>query len=207
MSVFNNQVDRNPPPPPDRRIQPQTPPSAPSYSSSPSAPVASSPQQHAAPSSPSAAVEVSKKASVLGKTLVFKGELSADEDFILQGRVEGSIHHTQSVTIGVDGVVIGDTHARSIVIEGTVEGDLRGVVSVLIASTATVRGNIAAPRVGIMEGANFNGSVDMSSPVAAVRGSEGGGSVSASSSTRTDSSAPSSDTGLTERSVDKILGK
>ena len=200
MSVFNNQVDRNPSPPPDRRIQPQTPPPAPSYSSS--APSASAPQQQAAPSAGADAV---KKVSVLGKTLVFKGELSADEDFILQGRVEGSIHHTQSVTIGVDGVVIGDTHARSIVIEGTVEGDLRGVVSVLIASTATVRGNISAPRVGIMEGANFNGSVDMSSPVGAVRGSEGNGNASASA--RTDSAAPSSDTGLSEKSVDKILGK
>lgn len=109
------------------------------------------------------------KPSVLGKTLVFKGELSADEDLILQGRVEGSIHHTQSLTVGVDGVVIGDTHARSIVVEGTVEGDLRASASVLILATAKVRGNIAAPRVGIMEGANFNGSVDMSGANAVAR--------------------------------------
>ena len=198
MSVFNNQPDRATPAAPDRRIQPQSPPPGASFST-PTASFSTSatpaPQPAAAPS---ANVDASKKVSVLGKTLVFKGELAADEDIILQGRVEGSIHHTQSVTIGVDGVVIGDTHARSIVVEGTVEGDLRGVVSVLIASTATVRGNIAAPRVGIMEGANFNGSVDMSSPVAAVRGSEG--------SSRSDTAA-SSDTGLTERSVDKILGK
>jgi|SRR6185437_16180177 cytoskeletal protein CcmA (bactofilin family) len=109
------------------------------------------------------------KPSVLGKTLVFKGELSADEDLILQGRVEGSIHHTQSLTVGVDGVVIGDTHARSIVVEGTVEGDLVASVSVLVMATAKVRGNIAAPRVGITEGANFNGSVDMSGAHAAAR--------------------------------------
>jgi cytoskeletal protein CcmA (bactofilin family) len=198
MSVFNNQPDRPTPAAPDRRIQPQSPASGPSFST-PTASFSSSSSVTPAPQpAPSASFDTSKKVSVLGKTLVFKGELAADEDIILQGRVEGSIHHTQSVTIGVDGVVIGDTHARSIVVEGTVEGDLRGVVSVLIASTATVRGNIAAPRVGIMEGANFNGSVDMSSPVAAVRGSEG--------SARADA-APSSDTGLTERSVEKILGK
>lgn len=198
MSVFNNQPDRATPAAPDRRIPPQSSSPGPSFSTptaSFSTPAAAQAPQ---PAAPSASVDASKKVSVLGKTLVFKGELAADEDIILQGRVEGSIHHTQSVTIGVDGVVIGDTHARSIVVEGTVEGDLRGVVSVLIASTATVRGNIAAPRVGIMEGANFNGSVDMSSPVAAVRGSEG--------SARSDV-GPSSDTGLTERSVDKILGK
>jgi cytoskeletal protein CcmA (bactofilin family) len=109
------------------------------------------------------------KPSVLGKTLVFKGELAADEDLILQGRVEGSIHHTQSLTVGVDGVVIGDTHARSIVVEGTVEGDLRASASVLVMATAKVRGNIAAPRVGITEGANFNGSVDMSGANAVAR--------------------------------------
>jgi cytoskeletal protein CcmA (bactofilin family) len=134
---------------------------------------------------------------VLGKTLVFKGELSADEDIVLQGRVEGSIHHTQSVTVGIDGVVIGDTHARSILVEGTVEGDLRGVVSVLIAATANVRGNISAPRVGIMEGANFNGSVDMSSSHVAARGTD---ALSRAESV-------SADTGLTDRSVDKILSK
>jgi cytoskeletal protein CcmA (bactofilin family) len=188
MSVFNNQVDRVPPAP-DRRIVPPAP--QPVASSQPASSSAPAP---AAAASPSA----SGKVSVLGKTLVFKGELSADEDIILQGRVEGSIHHTQSVTVGIDGVVIGDTHARSIVVEGTVEGDLRGVVSVLIAATATVRGNISAPRVGIMEGANFNGSVDMHSTVGAVRGSD--------SSLRTDV-LPSADVGLTDRSVEKIIGK
>ncbi len=193
MSVFNNQVDRGAPPPPDRRIVPPAPQhtASASFSTPPSAPQAQAPAA-------AAAQEAARKVSVLGKTLVFKGELSADEDIILQGRVEGSIHHTQSVTVGIDGVVIGDTHARIIVVEGTVEGDLRGVVSVLIAATAKVRGNISAPRVGIMEGANFNGSVDMQSAVAAVRGHD--------APARTEASTPS-DTGLTDRSVEKIISK
>jgi cytoskeletal protein CcmA (bactofilin family) len=197
MSVFNNQPDRgSPSPSPERRApfssQPgtATAPVTSSYSIGTSAPA---PAPASAPAA-AATQDAAKKVSVLGKTLVFKGELSADEDIILQGRVEGSIRHTQSVTVGIDGVVIGDTHARSIVVEGTVEGDLKGVVSVLIAATATVRGNIAAPRVGIMEGANFNGSVDMTSAVAAVRGNDAYSSASA-------------DLGLSDRSVDKILAK
>lgn len=198
MSVFNNQVDRgNSPPPPDRRIVPPAPQHT--ASASFSTPPGGAPQAQAPAAAAAAAPQdASRKVSVLGKTLVFKGELSADEDIILQGRVEGSIHHTQSVTVGIDGVVIGDTHARSIVVEGTVEGDLRGVVSVLIAATAKVRGNISAPRVGIMEGANFNGSVDMQSTVAAVRGHDAPARTEASSS---------SDTGLTDRSVEKIISK
>jgi cytoskeletal protein CcmA (bactofilin family) len=104
-----------------------------------------------------------QRPSVLGKTLVFKGELYADEDLVLQGRVEGSIHHEQSLTVGPDGVVIGDVRARNILVEGSVEGDLHASASVIVAATAKVRGNIVAPRVGIMEGASFNGSVDMTS--------------------------------------------
>jgi cytoskeletal protein CcmA (bactofilin family) len=38
-----------------------------------------------------------------------------------------------------------------------------------VSATANVRGNISAPRVGIVEGAQFNGSVDMSSAPAAAR--------------------------------------
>jgi len=115
--------------------------------------------QHAAPAP--ATESAARKASVLGKTLVFRGELSADEDLVLQGRVEGAIHHTQSLTVGVDGVVIGDIHAATIIVEGTVEGNLYGSTSVTIGATAKVQGNVASPRVGIREGAQFNGAVDM----------------------------------------------
>jgi len=145
-------------------------------------------------SQPASAPDGQVKPSVLGKTLVFKGELSADEDLILQGRVEGSIHHTQSLTVGIDGVVIGDTHARSIVVEGTVEGDLYASVSVLVMASAKVRGNIAAPRVGITEGAMFNGSVDMTSTHAAAR---------SETTHRGSGSTPN----LSETSVEKILNR
>jgi cytoskeletal protein CcmA (bactofilin family) len=102
-----------------------------------------------------------KKVAVLGPTLRFKGELSAEEDFILQGRIEGSINHTQSVTIGSEGSVLGNIHARVITVDGTVEGDLHGSESVVVHETGKVAGNIFAPRVGIVEGALFNGRVEM----------------------------------------------
>jgi cytoskeletal protein CcmA (bactofilin family) len=188
MSVFSTQTDRVAPAP-ERR--PGAVPSSP-------LPQPASPASAQASAAPSGAGSAAQKFSVLGKTLVFKGELSADEDLILQGRVEGSIHHTQSVTVGVDGVVIGDTHARVIVVEGTVEGDLHGITSVRIEATATVRGNISAPRVGIMDGANFNGSVDMSGVQSVAVGSD--------RSPRTDL-PPTADVGLSDRSVEKIITK
>jgi cytoskeletal protein CcmA (bactofilin family) len=110
---------------------------------------------------PQAAATANRNVAVLGPTLRFKGELSADEDFILQGRIEGSINHTQSVTIGMEGVCQGNIHARVIVIDGSVEGDLHGVESVVVNATGRVVGNIFAPRVGLVDGALFNGRIDM----------------------------------------------
>jgi cytoskeletal protein CcmA (bactofilin family) len=118
---------------------------------------------------------------VLGKTLLFRGELTAEEDVILQGRVEGSIRHARNLIIGTDGSVLGDVYASHLTVEGLVEGDLHGTEAVIVRATAQVRGNIFAPRVGIMEGATFNGRVEMDPNAAAAHAGQAG---SARQSTR-----------------------
>ena len=112
---------------------------------------------------------------VLGKTLLFRGELTAEEDVILQGRVEGSIRHARNLIIGTDGSVLGDVYAAHLTVEGLVEGDLHGSEAVIVRATAQVRGNIFAPRVGIMEGATFNGRVEMDPNAAAAQAGQAGG--------------------------------
>jgi len=115
------------------------------------------------------ASESAPRASVLGPTLKFRGELSAQEDLIVQGSVDGSITHTQSLTIGTDGSMKGDIRARVIVIDGRVDGDLYATESVNIRATAKVKGNVFAPRVGISEGAFFQGQIEMQPSGAAVQ--------------------------------------
>ena len=115
------------------------------------------------------APEGTPRASVLGPTLKFRGELSAQEDLIVQGSVEGSITHTQSLTVGTDGTMKGDIRARVILIDGKVEGDLYATESVNIRATAKVKGNVFAPRVGISEGAFFQGQIEMQPSGAAVQ--------------------------------------
>lgn len=101
------------------------------------------------------------RASTLGPTLYFKGDLSAEEDLLIQGRVEGSITHTQRLTIGPQGVVKANIHAQLIVVEGTVDGDLTAEKAIFVKETAKVCGNIFAPVVSILEGASFSGNIDM----------------------------------------------
>jgi len=109
---------------------------------------------------------------VLGKTLLFRGELTAEEDVILQGRVEGSIRHARSLIIGTEGSVQGDVYANHLTVEGLVEGDLHCTEAVIVRATAQVRGNIFAPRVGIMEGATFNGRVEMDPSAHSAKGGD-----------------------------------
>ena len=101
------------------------------------------------------------RTSILGPTLYFKGDLSAEEDLLIQGRVEGSITHTQRLTVGAQGTVKANIRAQLIVIEGTVDGDLTADKSVVVKETAKVLGNIYSPSVSILEGAAFSGSIDM----------------------------------------------
>jgi cytoskeletal protein CcmA (bactofilin family) len=102
-----------------------------------------------------------KGVSVLGPTLTFKGgELSSDEDLVIEGTVEGKIaHQNHHLTIGKNGKVKANIRARLITVYGTVEGDLHGDEGVQITATAQVKGNVLAPRVSLEPGARFEGSI------------------------------------------------
>lgn len=117
-----------------------------------------------------------RSVSVIGPTLVFKGELSADEDLVIQGTIEGTIaHHKKNLTVGKEGRVKADINAASVTIEGHVEGDIHGDEFVELAKSAVVTGNIFSPRIKMADGARFNGSVDMGTQGAAGYGAPGHG--------------------------------
>jgi len=117
---------------------------------------------------PGSVASAERSVMILGKTVAFKGELWADEDLILLGRMEGTITHTSAITVGVGGTVIGDIDARVVTVKGTVEGNIEATELVVLLPTGSVFGNIAAPRVGLVEGASFSGSVRMTAaPTAA----------------------------------------
>ncbi len=104
-----------------------------------------------------------ERLSVFGPTLRFKGELRAQEDIKIEGRIEGSIHHQQKVVVGNKGEVIATVHAQSIDVDGKVQGDVTARKSIKVSQSAVVRGNLRAPSVSINEGANVNGGVTMES--------------------------------------------
>lgn len=103
-----------------------------------------------------------RPSSVIGPTLVFKGELSADEDLVIEGTIEGTIaHQEKNLTVGKRGRVKANIHAKAVSIEGTVVGDIRCDERVELTAGADVTGNLSAPRVHLADGATFNGTIEM----------------------------------------------
>jgi cytoskeletal protein CcmA (bactofilin family) len=104
-----------------------------------------------------------RKTSVIGPTLKFKGELSANEDLIIEGEIEGTIaHQDKNLTVGKEGRVKANIDARTVEIYGKVEGDIHGQDIVKLAKSADVKGNIRCARIVMEDGAHFSGRIDMS---------------------------------------------
>lgn len=97
-----------------------------------------------------------------GKTLVFRGELSGDEDLTIDGRIEGKVdlknHH---LVVGTDGNISGEVEAKTVTIIGRMEGNVSAKERVEIRETGSLQGDIRAPRMIIADGAKFKGCVDM----------------------------------------------
>ncbi len=113
-----------------------------------------------------------KNVSVIGPTVVFKGELSADEDLIIEGQIEGTIaHHKKHLTVGRQGRINADIHASSVIVLGQVVGNIHSEGMVSLAKGSEVTGNISCGRIAMEDGARFKGKIDMGTPaiVAAVK--------------------------------------
>ncbi|MEO8276646.1 MAG: polymer-forming cytoskeletal protein [Thermoanaerobaculia bacterium] len=113
------------------------------------------------PPAPYRAVESSTRA-VIGASLELQGDLSGNEDLLIEGRVQGRIQLAQhAVTVGAKGRLSATVHARVLTIEGEVDGNLVAEEVITLKKSARVRGDLVAPRVVIEDGARFKGTIDM----------------------------------------------
>lgn len=135
------------------------------------------------------------KRSFLSPSISINGDLSGTEDLVVDGKVEGSITLPENeVVIGPKGQVKANVTALSVSVEGRVNGDIRGSERVVVKQSGRIEGNIAAPRVILEDGCQFNGSIEMTvDPESATpAGTSASPSASPSSSpTRTKSESES----------------
>jgi cytoskeletal protein CcmA (bactofilin family) len=134
---------------PDGKPAPAAPP-APQRASAPHA----SPQPQAA--------RAAGSACVIGAKTTVKGEVTGDEDVLVEGSVEGHIRISRDLRVAASGSVRANVEANSVIVSGELLGDCTAAVRVDIQSTGRLTGNIRAPKIVIAEGAVFRGNSDMS---------------------------------------------
>jgi cytoskeletal protein CcmA (bactofilin family) len=102
------------------------------------------------------------KSAVLGATIRVKGDISGEENLLIEGNIEGSVSlASHELTIGKTGKVHANITARTIRIDGEVNGDIIGKEKVLVSSTSNIKGTIVTPKMMLEEGARFKGTIDI----------------------------------------------
>lgn len=102
---------------------------------------------------------VSDGYSIVDKHLSITGDIATDGTVRVDGRVEGTLHRTNTMIIGAGAVVIGNVEAREVVVGGDVTGDLVVSGRVEVKQSGTVRGDIRAAAVMLEEGGTIHGHV------------------------------------------------
>lgn len=116
------------------------------------------PRAPAAPAKPAAPARPSAGTSRIGQSINFKGEIHSDEDFLVDGLVDGSISVPKhSVVIGSESKVRATIEAHSVLIRGQVEGKINASEKVEISQTGRFKGDLITRRLEIHDGAVFVG--------------------------------------------------
>jgi cytoskeletal protein CcmA (bactofilin family) len=106
----------------------------------------------------------------VGPSISIRGELRANEDVYVDGQVEGQVTLPgRTMVVCKGGTVRADVIADAITVAGTASGALRASSSVEIWDSASVEGQVVAPRISVAEGAQVKAMFDTKSADAALR--------------------------------------
>ena len=99
----------------------------------------------------------------IGKSISIRGDLTGNEDMVIEGQVEGKVDlPNNQLTVGANGKVKAEIHAKGVVVVGHVEGNIFGLERIEIQATGRVEGDVTAPKLVVAEGAQLNGAIQMS---------------------------------------------
>ncbi len=98
----------------------------------------------------------------LGASLHVKGEITGNEDLLIDGSVEGLVQlDERKLTVGATAKLTADIIARELVGYGKVKGNLRAKDRIGIKKDGSVNGDLTTARISIEDGAYFKGSIEI----------------------------------------------
>lgn len=99
--------------------------------------------------------------TIIGSSIVIDGEISGNEDLVIQGTVKGKIELKQSLFVEESGSVEAEIITQNVDVSGQVTGNITAADKVELKAQCRMTGDIKAPRILIADGASYKGNVDM----------------------------------------------
>jgi len=101
-----------------------------------------------------------KLETIVGNDTRIAGQVSVKGTIRIDGTVEGDVQ-ADWVVVGETGKILGNTRTRGMVVGGSVEGNIDATETVELREKVTMAGEIHAPKLGVSEGAVFDGRARM----------------------------------------------
>ncbi len=107
-----------------------------------------------------AAAREIESGSLIGENVRIKGTIKAEEDVIIDGKVEGDIKVSKTLTIGAKGEVQGEVNAGTVRVLGFIKGNAVAGNRLEILSQGRFYGNLKSRILVVEEGAILIGDVN-----------------------------------------------
>ncbi len=97
----------------------------------------------------------------IGSKTTVRGQVSGNQDLVVQGRIEGHVSLDSQLTVEESASIEADVEATVATVRGEVRGPIVAVRSMVLEATAKVAGKLKAPAIVIEDGARFSGEIEM----------------------------------------------
>lgn len=104
-------------------------------------------------------------ACTIGTGIQVRGHLSGSGDLVVQGRMEGHIVLQSHVIVEEAGSVVADVEIQELTVRGMMSGNASASERISVSSSATLVGDLRAPRIVLEDGARFRGNIEMDVPL------------------------------------------
>ena len=97
--------------------------------------------------------------NTLVKGTTIKGDIKAESDIRIDGKIEGTLNCSSKVIIGPTGVVEGEIICANAVIEGRFDGNLVVKETLSLKETAIINGDASYDKLVVQQGAVINAAI------------------------------------------------
>lgn len=99
--------------------------------------------------------------NMIGKGTLITGDIETVGNLRIDGKLKGNIHSKAKVALGIGSLVDGNIYSQNADIEGEVTGILEIADTLVLKSTAIIKGDIITNKLVVEAGAKFNGTCRM----------------------------------------------